>query len=87
MLVANIEGSSRTLGEAQGYTPLPVRYGVLRYEDGTEVPVMTTAWTPTPQELDALNSGASIHVHILGTQHPPLRLEVGPTPDEENPNG
>lgn len=82
MLVANIEGASRVLGEAQGYTPLPVRYAIMQLPDGSEVPVMTTAWTPTPQELDALNSGASVHVHILGTAHPPLRLEVGPTPDE-----
>ncbi len=82
MQIAHIDGASRTLGEEQGYQPLPVRYGVLRQEDGSEVPIMSTAWTPNEQEIEALIKGASIHLHILGTAHPPCRIEIGPVPGE-----
>jgi hypothetical protein len=84
MQIAHIEGASRTLGEAQGYQPLPVRYAVLQHEDGSEVPVMSTAWTPSEKEIEALIKGASIHLHILGTAHPPVRVEVGPVPEEDD---
>jgi len=42
---------------------------------------MTTAWTPTPQELAALMAGASVHFCILGTAYPPITVSVGPTPE------
>jgi hypothetical protein len=42
---------------------------------------MTTAWQPTQKELEALNRGASIHVRIVGAQHPPINLFVGPEPE------
>lgn len=49
--------------------------------DGPDTPVMVTAWQPTPDELDALNKGAMIHVELLGTQHPPIMVKVGPLPE------
>jgi hypothetical protein len=57
MLIAMIEGVTRVCGESQGY----------------QLPAMTTAWTPTPAELEALNRGASVYVRILG--------RVGPDPE------
>jgi hypothetical protein len=43
---------------------------------------MITAWLPTPAELEALNTGAAIHVHILGRVPPPMNVFVGPVPAE-----
>ena len=42
--------------------------------------VMSSAWEPTPDELQRLNAGATIYLHIMGTQHPPVALEVGEIP-------
>lgn len=41
---------------------------------------MTTAWIPDPAELDRLARGASVHVRIIGTAHPPIIVEVGEPP-------
>lgn len=41
---------------------------------------MVSAWQPTPDELARLNAGASVHLRVIGTQHPPVMLEVGQPP-------
>ncbi|WP_280987445.1 hypothetical protein [Georhizobium profundi] len=41
---------------------------------------MVTAWQPTPDELERLNAGASVHLRVLGVAHPPVMVEVGPAP-------
>lgn len=88
MQVAHIDGASRVLGEEQGYTPLPVRYGIYTdHATGDQSPIMSTAWTPSEAEIGALIRGASIHLHILGTAHPPCRVEVGPIPGENDNAG
>lgn len=76
MMIARIEGATRVCGEAQGYEPLPLR------DETTPcgVPVMVTAWTPTPAELAALNAGASVQVSIAGRIPPPMIVKVGPVP-------
>lgn len=76
MLSERIEGATRVIGKSQGYHGLAVRDEL--YEDGT--PQMTTAWTPTPDELTRLNAGASIYVKLLGVSHPPILLDVGKVP-------
>jgi hypothetical protein len=43
---------------------------------------MTTAWEPTPEELDKLMKGALIEVRILGCTHPPIRVMVGDVPED-----
>lgn len=43
---------------------------------------MVTAWTPTPDELERLNAGASVHLRIHGVSHPPVMVEVGEVPIE-----
>ncbi len=83
MLIGRIDGATRVLGKSQGYLGLPVRDGVINCSVGGEdTPCMTTAWMPTPAELEALNAGAAIHVTLIGTAHPPIMLEVGPAPEE-----
>lgn len=48
---------------------------------GLEVPTMTTAWSPTPDELAKLAAGAPIYVRLVGTQHPPIKVFVGDPPE------
>lgn len=82
MQIGMIEGATRILGKSQGYLGLPLRDEVLNCTvGGDRTPAMVTAWHPTPAELDALNRGAAVHVRLIGTGHPPIMVEVGPTPD------
>jgi len=79
MMVACIEGAARHIGASQGYEGLPVRDELVNCTvNGPRTPCMTTARTPTPQELAALLAGASVHVCILGTAHPPITVSVRP---------
>lgn len=78
MQIARITGTTRTIGKAQGYIGLPLRDVV--FDDGT--PAMLTAWTPTPDELAALNAGANVILTVLGTAHPPVLLTVGIPPSD-----
>lgn len=71
------------IGKEQGFLPLPVRIGV---EEGTGIGTMTTAWEPTPAELEALQAGARIYVQLLGQGgHPPIIVFVGSVPSEDSP--
>lgn len=38
---------------------------------------MVTAWQPSPEELKRLNEGQPVFLHIFGTVHPVVSLEVG----------
>ena len=80
--IGMIEGVTRICGKSQGFLGLPLRDGTrLCNVAGGEVPTMTSAWFPSPDELRALNAGAAIHVHIDGTTPAPMMLSVGPEPD------
>jgi hypothetical protein len=79
MQIGRIEGATRVIGKSQGYMGLPLRDAVVNCSvNGPDTPTMTTAWLPTPEELAALNAGASVHVTILGVAHPPILVGVGP---------
>ena len=81
MIIARIEGATRTLGKSQGYLGLPLRDELRNTTvDGPQTPVMVTAWEPTPDELERINRGAKIQLVVVGTQHPPVILEVGEAP-------
>lgn len=82
MIIAMIERLTRVCGKSQGYRGLPIRDELV--EDRAtkhRANRMTTAWTPTPEELARLNAGANVHVCILGTVPPPMLVEVGPVPE------
>jgi hypothetical protein len=88
MQIGVIEGATRIVGKSQGYLGLPLRdEAILCAVNGRETPSMTTAWLPTPAELEALNSGAAVHVRILGNVPPPMMVTVGPAPDVEPAHG
>lgn len=81
VLIAMIEGATRIVGQSQGYLGLPIRDETIHERvNGPGTPCMVTAWTPTPEELAALNAGASVHVRILGEVPAPMMVEVGPAP-------
>jgi len=42
---------------------------------------MWSAWEPTPDELERLQSGAAVYLCVLGTAHPPVTLMVGEAPE------
>lgn len=80
---ARIEGFTNELGTNQGYRPLYVRK-TLVVEPVSKLPstLQESAWEPTLQEIDMLIKGAKIHVGILAANHPPIKVTVGPVPDE-----
>ena len=81
MLIAAIEGVTRVIGKSQGYLGLPLRDEVIHCTvTGEGTPAMVSAWQPTPDELARLNAGASVHLRVIGIQHPPVMLEVGHPP-------
>lgn len=83
MQIGRITGATRVLGKSQGYMGLPVRDEKIdTVVDGEGTAVMTTAWLPTPKELEALNAGAPVHVRIVGTAHPPIMVGVGEVPSD-----
>ncbi|WP_282029254.1 hypothetical protein [Paracoccus marcusii] len=81
MLIGTIEGVTRVIGKSQGYLGLPLRDELINCTVGGQcTPAMVTAWQPTPDELARLNAGASVHLRVLGTVHPPVMVGVGDPP-------
>jgi hypothetical protein len=77
MLSKRIEGATRDIGKSQGYIGLAVRDELQSCTvNGDETPVMVTAWEPTPDEMARLAAGGSVLLHVLGSVHPPVRVEV-----------
>lgn len=82
MLHKKIDGWTRALGKEQGYFELTIRD--IKIGENKDIPVMQSAWEPTPDELAMINAGAPIILSILGTGHPPVMLGVGQLPHEED---
>jgi len=40
--------------------------------------IIASFWRPTEEELQVLNAGGSVVLHIFGTAHPPVALGVTP---------
>lgn len=81
MMVGRVANATRTIGEDQGYLALPIRDEVVKCAvNGEGTAVMVTAWEPTPDEISRIVAGAPIHLKVLGTDHPPVMLEVGEPP-------
>lgn len=78
MLIREIEGATRSLGAPADWDQTKGKCDVLPIADVmTESgPFMVSAWTPTAEELIALNAGAPVHLWIQGTNHPVVALSV-----------
>jgi hypothetical protein len=81
MQIGRVDGCTRVCGKAQGFLGLPLRDETLDVEGVGLVNQMVTAWFPTPDELEALNAGAPVHVKIWGNSPPPMMVEVGDKPE------
>lgn len=88
MQIGRITGANAVLGKSQGYMGLPVRHERVNCTvNGPDTPAMSTAWIPTPKELEALIAGAPVHVRLLGTgPHPPIMVSVGDVPTDGEPD-
>jgi hypothetical protein len=87
MEIGEVKGATRTVGEGQGCRGLPIRDEPFNCAvNGPGTPSMVTAWLPGPEELAALNRGAPIHVRILGSAPPPMLVEVGEIPSDNEGN-
>lgn len=85
MLPVRIEGATRYLGAPLGWEPEtqgPCGHLAIRDIMDPDIgPEMMSAWQPTPDELDALNAGASVILFVTGSAHPPVALVVGEPAD------
>lgn len=81
MQIGMIDGHTRICGKSQGFMGLPIRDAQLNVEGIGLVNEMTSAWLPTPKELEALNAGAAVHVKIWGNAPSPMLVEVGDIPE------
>lgn len=81
MHIGMVEGCTRVCGKSQGYAGLPLRDEVIVCTVNGPVPSMTSAWLPTPEEIAAIVAGAPVHVRILGTEPPPMLVDVGRPPE------
>lgn len=79
MRVGLPEGVTRELGGRAGTAKLPIVDTVMYLpEDGEHVPheCMVSVWYPSPEELRALQAGGYVALIVLGTVHPPVRVDV-----------
>ncbi len=81
MQIAVIDGATRVIGKSQGYLGLPLRDEPINCTIGGDgTPSMVTAWHPSEEDILAIINGAAIHVRLIGSQHPPIMLDIGPVP-------
>lgn len=83
MLPVRIEGCTRVLGAPANWDPdRDGHCGGLAIRDEAEgpMPLMVSAWEPTPAELAALNSGGRVMLRLVGVGHPPVMIWAEPSP-------
>lgn len=80
MLIKRIEGATRNLGAPPDWNGEELgKCNILPILDTMtqEGPFMVSAWEPTPDELAALNAGASVKLWVSGRIHPVVTISVG----------
>lgn len=78
-----IENHNVTFGAPRDWTPetsgdcrpLAVRVGM-----NGDLPMLESAWEPTPEELAMIAQGGRVVLRIIGSSHPPVWLHVEPAP-------
>ena len=83
MIPARIENPTRNPGAPEGWDAEKNGDCValaIRDEVWNGMPVMLSAWTPTPAELARLNAGGNIVLCVVGQVHPPVWLSAGNAP-------
>lgn len=56
--------------------PLPVAHGLIDVGENGSFPVVISAWQLTPEELEALNKGGHLYLHVLGKTMAPVILST-----------
>lgn len=80
----HIANSTRTLSAPQDWNKaVDGACGslVIRDERNHSSYCMTSAWFPTPPELQRILMGAPVYLTIMGKVHPVVLMSVGPSPD------
>lgn len=84
MHAGRIQNATRVLGapaswdkKAQG----PISGLPVRDEDTSAGRGMTSAWFPTPEEIERIAGGAPIYLTIIGIIHPVVAMNVGKKPE------
>ncbi len=78
MLIGYIPGYHVVAGKSQGYQGLPLK-GVMEETPYGPCHAMQSLWHPSPEDLRNLLAGGGVVLTVLGTSHPPVRVEcVGP---------
>lgn len=83
MQPGKIDGATRSLGAPPDWdahahgecAALWIRDAVLN-----DVNVLQSAWTPSDEERRAIAAGAPIIFTVWSPSHPPVSIDVGPTP-------
>lgn len=72
--------NNAVLGAPKGWNQHELPCGALAITrtDVEGKPAIVSYWMPTPEELAALNAGASVALWVLGETMPPVALEVEP---------
>lgn len=83
MHIGRIAGATRVLNAPEGWDNKKVFCGSLPIKDGkmANQKTMTSAWFPTPEEIQNMADGAPIYLVIIGETHPVVALGVGEPPD------
>lgn len=77
MMIGHVKGATRKIGESQGYQGLPIRDAVeFDSAQGFNVRVMQTLWLLSEEDKKRIVEGGAILLTILGSAHPPLRMET-----------
>lgn len=87
MIAGRIRNATRYLGAPPGWKPDKDGHcGHLAICDEQHIsgPCMTSAWEPTPDEIERLAQGAPVYLTILGNVHPPVAMAVGSPPEAAN---
>lgn len=84
MHVGRILGATRNLGAPADWDRS--KHGIcgglpIRDESTTAGKAMTSAWLPTPEEIERIGAGAPVYLTVIGQIHPPISMAVGPSPD------
>ena len=74
-----ITGQTRNLGKPKDWDDAklgPCGSLPIRDEKFNGESAMVSVWKPSRHELDLLNKGALVQLHVIGYVHPPVALNV-----------
>ncbi len=81
---SRIEGFTREIGKPRNWDDaVNGECGSLAVRDYVEggLPWMQSAWTLSPEELEALQRGAPVYLQVQGQVHPVVSIAVGLPPE------